>query len=122
MPLDSAAPRRTSAVLPPLLALALGLGQAALAAEPGVPRSEDGPLDGGRSPPGPGAARDGPLLAAEAAAPEADLPEPANAPSGPLSPVERLRIRLLGGNPIFALDWLASGADAGPPRPRLPLP
>jgi hypothetical protein len=50
--------------------------------------------------------------------------EGAVAGAGHLGPVERLRIRLLGGNPIFALDWLARGGEPEPhrPPPRLPLP
>lgn len=45
----------------------------------------------------------------------------------PLTTAERLRVTLLGGNPLFALDWLAPGLaldELGPdlPRPRLPLP
>lgn len=47
--------------------------------------------------------------------------------AGRLTTAERLRVTLLGGNPIFALDWLAADLElAGdrtlPPRPRLPLP
>lgn len=54
----------------------------------------------------------------------ADLPMP---DGRPLSPAERLRVTLLGGNPIFALDWLASGLELqgerpAAPRPRVPLP
>lgn len=45
----------------------------------------------------------------------------------PLTTAERLRITLLGGNPIFALDWLAPELEltGGRPMPigsRLPPP
>ncbi len=78
-------------------------------------------------------------LAPRAGAPAADPPaaavtaEPGAAADlpvqdgRPLTPAERLRVTLLGGNPIFALDWLAPGLELqggrpAPPRPRVPLP
>lgn len=53
--------------------------------------------------------------------------DPPPGSSAPMTTVERLRITLLGGNPLFALDWLAPGLEldepgSGLPRPRLPLP
>lgn len=53
--------------------------------------------------------------------------DPPQGSSAPLTTAERLRITLLGGNPLFALDWLAPGLEldelgSGLPRPRLPLP
>jgi hypothetical protein len=91
------------------LVLLLALATAALA-------------DGGRAADEPAALPDpaeGTRLAAESGAGEG-----AAAGAGQLGPVERLRIRLLGGNPIFALDWLARGGEPEPgrPPPRLPLP
>ncbi len=94
------------------LALLLALGTVALA-------------DGGRE----RGAEEPPAALPEPAEPtrlaaEAGAGEGAGAGGGQLGPVERLRIRLLGGNPIFALDWLARGSEPEPgrPPPRLPLP
>jgi|DewCreStandDraft_4_1066084.scaffolds.fasta_scaffold00055_206 hypothetical protein len=67
---------------------------------------------------------EGPTVRAEPGAAE-DLPVPGPAPPEERpGTAERLRIRLLGGNPIFALDWLASAADveAGRIGPGSPVP
>lgn len=67
------------------------------------------------------------LPAAVATAKPGALPGPPVQDGRPLTPAERLRVTLLGGNPIFALDWLApslelQGGRPAPPRPRVPLP
>lgn len=110
-------PARPTAIGRTAAAPLLGLGLALLL---GAAGAADGPR-----PPGPGA----PAAAEDAATGEplrlaAGEPPPADPPAGPLGTVERLRIKLLGGNPIFALDWLAPGLEpeGGRPRPRLPLP
>jgi hypothetical protein len=95
--------RRPAAVVPGVALLA-AVGLAPLAVAPAA------------DPPGP------PVPAEVGAAPDPPLPD-----GGPLTTVERLRVTLLGGNPIFALDWLAPGLELqggrpAPPRPRLPLP
>ncbi|MCL6608473.1 MAG: hypothetical protein K6T74_10305 [Geminicoccaceae bacterium] len=96
-----------------VLVLLLALGTAALA---------DGGRERGAGEP-PAVAQPDPAERTRLAA-ESGAGEDAGVGAGQLGPVERLRIRLLGGNPIFALDWLARGGEPEPgrPPPRLPLP
>lgn len=73
-----------------------------------------------------GAAAADPPAAVATAGPDA-APDPPVEDGRPPTPAERLRVTLLGGNPIFALDWLAPGLELeggrpAPPRPRVPLP
>lgn len=123
MPIVPAPTQRAACASVLLLALPLfgpgGLGERA-AAEGAGELERPGAADAQAAAPAVGGVGDRPLLAADVgsapAAPEVAPPVP------PVSAAERLRIRLLGGNPIFALDWLASGPEAGRLRPELPLP
>jgi len=110
VPFETAPSRRLAAALPLLAFLLAAVGSAAAARGLGA----DGPAP---APPveGPAERR----LAAEAAPAEA-----APVDLRPLGRVERLWLKLSGGNPIFALDWLARGGEPEPgrPPPVLPLP
>jgi hypothetical protein len=110
VPLETAPSRRLATALALLALLLAAFGRAAAAR--GL--VADGPSP---APPveGPAERR----LAAEAAQGEAAPVE-----LRPLGRVERLWLRLSGGNPIFALDWLARGGEPEPGRtpPVLPLP
>ncbi len=112
-------PARRPSVIPwSVLVLLLALVAIAAAAGARAPGSWDR-SEAGRS----GAAR-----STESAAPPGlaeDLLVPGSAPREKTSSTnERLRIPLFGGNPIFALDWLASAADveAGRIGPGSPVP
>lgn len=110
--------RRPSVALWSVLVLLLALVAIAAAAGARAPGSTDR-AEGGR-----GRAA-GSAVPAEPRGGAEDLPVPGPAPpEEELGTSERLRIRLFGGNPIFALDWLASAADveAGRIGPGWPLP
>ncbi len=101
--------RRARTGLPPAIGLLIGMGAIASAEAP----------------------RPGPGAAGTPSAGSGDRPAEPGQPSAgtaiptgrPPSTAERVRITVLGGNPLFALDWLApSGARPEPPRAVLPLP
>lgn len=105
MAVHPAPARRPSVALWSVLVLLLALVAIAAAAGARAPGSPDR-AEGGRG----GAARS--AMRAEPPGVAGDLAVPGPAPPAEeLGTAERLRIRLLGGNPIFALDWLASAAD-----------
>lgn len=99
-------PARRPSVAPwSVLALLLALVAIAAAAGARAPGRTD------RSESGRGGAEES-IERAVPPAVAADPPVPGPAPpEDGLGTTERLRIRLFGGNPIFALDWLARAAD-----------
>lgn len=108
MPLATAPFRRIFAALILLVGLLAALPAKAAARGPGVDAAPPPPVT--ETP------------ADERRRAEAALADLAPAEVRPLGRVERLWLRLSGGNPIFALDWLARGSEPEPDRLPLTLP